>query len=142
MSSLQVHCPCDEIVRMPEFSGKHNPGTEKFQTERSRTGKFWDQKIPGIPFFPEFKKYFFEKIPGFFPAGAENSRTFKPTYFLDNKFCDRIFQDFFLHSCTFKGSIKHESPEHSQISWIFRAYEAHSSWISGAYEAPMKGLFL
>ena len=64
---------------MPEFSGKQNPGTENFQTERSRTGKFWDQKIPGIPFFPEFEKCFFEKIPGFFPAGAENSRTFNPT---------------------------------------------------------------
>ena len=33
---------------MPEFSEKQNPGTENFQTERSRIGKFWDQKIQGI----------------------------------------------------------------------------------------------
>ena len=64
---------------MPEFSGKQNPRTENFQTERSRIGKFWDQKIPGIPFFPGIREIFFEKIPGFFPAGAENSRTFNPT---------------------------------------------------------------
>ena len=44
---------------MPEFSGKQNPGTENFQTERSRTGKFWDQKIPGIPFFPGIREIFF-----------------------------------------------------------------------------------
>ena len=44
---------------------------------------------------------------------------------------------FFYIPEPFKGSIKHESPEHSQISWIFRAYEAHSSWISGAYEAQI-----
>ena len=60
--------------------GQENSGTRKFQE---------------FHFFPEFEKYFFEKIPGFFPAGAENSRTFNPTQFLDNKFCDRIFQDFF-----------------------------------------------
>ena len=64
---------------MPEFSGKQNPGTENFQTERSRIGKFWDQKIPGIPFFPGIQEIFFEKIPGFFPARAENSRTSNPT---------------------------------------------------------------
>ena len=44
---------------------------------------------------------------------------------------------FFYIPEPFKGSIKHEWPEHSQISWIFRAYEAHSSWISGAYEAQI-----
>ena len=44
--------------------GQENSGTRKFQE---------------FHFFPEFKKYFFEKIPGFFPAGAENSRTFNPT---------------------------------------------------------------
>ena len=44
---------------MPEFSGKQNPGTENFQTERSRMGKFWDQKIPGIPFFPGIQEIFF-----------------------------------------------------------------------------------
>ena len=49
----------DSWIRMPEFSGKQNPGTENFQTERSRTGKFWDQKIPGIPFFPGIREIFF-----------------------------------------------------------------------------------
>ena len=49
----------DQTSRMPEFSGKQNPGTENFQTERSRTGKFWDQKIPGIPFFPGIREIFF-----------------------------------------------------------------------------------
>ena len=44
--------------------GQENSGTRKFQE---------------FHFFPEFEKYFFEKIPGFFPAGAENSRTFNPT---------------------------------------------------------------
>ena len=48
-----------QMKGMPEFSGKQNPGTENFQTERSRTGKFWDQKIPGIPFFPGIREIFF-----------------------------------------------------------------------------------
>ena len=44
--------------------GQENSGTRKFQE---------------FHFFPEFEKYFFEKIPGFFPAWAENSRTSNPT---------------------------------------------------------------
>ena len=55
--------PVQKISRW-NVPGQENSGTRKFQE---------------FHFFPEFEKYFFEKIPGFFPAGAENSRTFNPT---------------------------------------------------------------
>ena len=102
--------------------GQENSGTRKFQ-------EFHFSRNSRNIFLRKFQDFFLleQKIPGLLTllnSWTTNSVT-------------EFSRTFFLHSCAFKGSIKHESPEHSQISWIFRAYEAHSSWISGAYEAQI-----
>ena len=38
----------------------------KFPDRILQDGKFWDQKIPGIPIFHGIQEKKFEKIPGFF----------------------------------------------------------------------------
>ena len=51
----------------------------KFPDRIFQDGKFWDQKIPGIPIFHGIQEFFYEKIPGFFSLEG------------------RKFQDFWLH---------------------------------------------
>ena len=143
----------DQGVVKGRAKGVPGPNARIFRETKSRDRKFpdrtfQDRKILGPEnsrnsifsrnsrniFLRKFQDFFLpeQKIPGLLTL--LNSRT--------KNSVTEFSRTFFYIPEPFQGPIKHESPGHSQISWIVRAYEVRGSWIFGAYEARIFGTFI
>ena len=78
----------------------------KFPDRILQDGKFWDQKIPGIPIFHGIQEKKFEKIPGFFSLEGRKFQDFWLHLIPGLKILWQNFPGLFCHLWAFLGKTK------------------------------------